>query len=165
MATRSVALNGLEKKITIVNGDIKEITSFFPKASFEVVTSNPPYMIDHHGLQNEDSEMAIARHEIKCSLEDVVVAAKNMLKPRGRFYMVHRPFRLAEIFYCMKNNGLEPKRMRLVHPYVDKEPNMVLIEAVRGGKPRLTIEKPLVVYEKSGVYTKEIYEIYGYEGA
>ena len=78
--------------------------------------------------------------------------------------MVHRPFRLAEIFYCMKNNGLEPKRMRLVHPYVDKEPNMVLIEAVRGGKPRLTIEKPLVVYEKSGVYTKEIYEIYGYEG-
>lgn len=165
MATRSVALNGLEKKITIVNGDIKEITSLFPKASFEVVTSNPPYMIDHHGLQNEDSEMAIARHEIKCSLEDVVVAAKNMLKPRGRFYMVHRPFRLAEIFYCMKNNGLEPKRMRLVHPYVDKEPNMVLIEAVRGGKPRLTIEKPLVVYEKSGVYTKEIYEIYGYEGA
>ena len=164
MATRSVALNGLEKKITIVNGDIKEITSLFPKASFEVVTSNPPYMIDHHGLQNEDSEMAIARHEIKCSLEDVVVAAKNMLKPRGRFYMVHRPFRLAEIFYCMKNNGLEPKRMRLVHPYVDKEPNMVLIEAVRGGKPRLTIEKPLVVYEKSGVYTKEIYEIYGYEG-
>ena len=164
MAMRSVALNGLEKKISIVNGDIKEITSFFPKASFEVVTSNPPYMIDHHGLKNEDSEMAIARHEIKCSLEDVVVAAKNMLKPRGRFYMVHRPFRLAEIFYCMKNNGLEPKRMRLVHPYVDKEPNMVLIEAVCGGKPRLTIEKPLVVYEKSGVYTKEIYEIYGYEG-
>lgn len=162
MAERSVKLNHLEDSISIVQGDLKEITSFFPKASFQVVTSNPPYMIDHHGLKNEDNEMAIARHELKCSLEDVIMAAKNMLSPRGRFYMVHRPFRLPEIFNCMKNNGLEPKRMRLVHPYIDKEPNMVLIEAVRGGKSRLTIEKPLIVYEKQGKYSQEIYEIYGY---
>lgn len=165
MAKRSVALNQLENSISIEQGDIKEIGSIFPKASFEVVTSNPPYMIDHHGLKNKDSEMAIARHEVKCSLEDVIVAAKMMLKPQGRFYMIHRPFRLPEIFCSMKNNGLEPKRMRLVHPYVDREPNMVLIEAIRGGKSRLTIEKPLIVYEEKGKYHAEIYDIYGYEEA
>lgn len=163
MAERSVKLNHLEDSISIVQGDIKKVTEIFPKASFQVVTCNPPYMIDHHGLKNADSEMAIARHEIKCSLEDVVLAAKNMLEPGGRFYMVHRPFRLAEIFYCLKNQGLEPKRMRMVHPYVDKEPNMVLIEAVRGGRSRLTVEKPLIVYQEKGKYHPEIYEIYGYK--
>lgn len=163
MAVRSVALNHLEDSISIVQGDVKEVAQLFKKASFQAVTSNPPYMIDHHGLKNEDSEMAIARHEIKCSLEDIIAAAKIMLIPQGRFYMVHRPFRLAEIFYCMKCNGLEPKRMRLVHPYVDKEPNMVLIEAVRGGKSRLTVEKPLIVYDAPGKYHPEIFDIYGYE--
>ena len=163
MAERSVKLNHLEDSISIVEGDIKEVTGLFKKASFQVVTSNPPYMIDHHGLQNMDSEMAIARHEIRCSLLDVITAAKNMLEPGGRFYMVHRPFRLAEIFYCLKQQGLEPKRMRMVHPYIDKEPNIVLIEAVRGGKPRLTVEKPLIIYKEKGKYHPEIYEIYGYK--
>ena len=76
--------------------------------------------------------------------------------------MVHRPFRLAEILIGMRQIGIEPKRMRLVHPYIDKEPNMVLIEGLRGGKSRLTVEKPLIVYKEPGVYTDEIYEIYGY---
>lgn len=162
MARRSVALNDLEDKITVVTGDIKEAKERFPKASFEVITSNPPYMIGQHGLVNPHSEKAIARHEILCTLEDVIGNAAALLVPGGHFYMVHRPFRLAEIMTTMVEYKLEPKRMRLVYPYVDKEPNMVLIEAVRGGKSRLEVEKPLIVYEKPGVYTSEIYDVYGY---
>ena len=162
MALRSVALNDLQDKISIVTGDIKEAKNLFPKASFQVITSNPPYMIGQHGLVNPHGEKAIARHEILCTLEDVVENAAALLVPGGHFYMVHRPFRLAEIMAVLTKYRLEPKRMQLVYPYIDKEPNMVLIEAVRGGKSRMQVEKPLIVYEKPGVYTKEIYEVYGY---
>lgn len=162
MAQRSVALNHLEEKIQIVEGDIKEADTIFPAASFDVITCNPPYMIDAHGLQNPDSPKAIARHEVCCTLEDVVRSAAKLLRPGGRFYMVHRPFRLVEIMNSMTNYRLEPKRMQMVHPYVDKEPNMVLIEGVRGGKSRIRVEKPLIVYERPGEYAQEIYDIYGY---
>lgn len=162
MALRSVQLNGLEDKISIVTGDIKEAKNLFPKASFQVVTSNPPYMIGQHGLVNPHSEKAIARHEVLCTLEDVIENAAALLVPGGHFYMVHRPFRLAEIMTTLIKYRLEPKRMQLVYPYIDKEPNMVLIEAARGGKSRLQVEKPLIVYEKPGVYTPEIYDVYGY---
>ena len=162
MARRSVALNGLEQKIEIVTGDIKEADRLFRAASFDVVTCNPPYMIGQHGLQNPDAPKAIARHEVLCTLEDVVAAAARVLRPGGHFYMVHRPFRLAEIITRMTACGLEPKRMQLVYPYVDKEPNMVLMEGVRGGKPRMTVEKPLIVYRAPGEYMPEIYDIYGY---
>ena len=162
MARRSVALNDLEAKIEIVTGDIKQAVELFGKSTMDVVTSNPPYMIGQHGLKNPDSEKAIARHEVLCTLEDVVKAAAALLKPGGNFFMVHRPFRLAEIMTCLSNYKLEPKRMRLVYPFVDKEPNMVLIEANRGGRSRLTVEKPLIVYKEQGVYTDEIYEVYGY---
>lgn len=162
MALRSVQLNGLEEKISIVTGDIKEAKNLFPKASFQVITSNPPYMIGQHGLVNPHSEKAIARHEVLCTLEDVIGNAAALLVPGGHFYMVHRPFRLAEIMTTLVKYRLEPKRMQLVYPYIDKEPNMVLIEAARGGKSRLQVEKPLIVYEKPGVYTQEIYDVYGY---
>ena len=162
MALRSVQLNGLEEKISIVTGDIKEAKNLFPKASFQVITSNPPYMIGQHGLVNPHSEKAIARHEVLCTLEDVIENASALLVPGGHFYMVHRPFRLAEIMTTLVRYRLEPKRMQLVYPYIDKEPNMVLIEATRGGKSRLLVEKPLIVYEKPGVYTAEIYDVYGY---
>jgi len=162
MALRSVQLNGLEDKISIVTGDIKEAKNLFPKASFQVITSNPPYMIGQHGLVNPHSEKAIARHEVLCTLEDVIENAAALLVPGGHFYMVHRPFRLAEIMTTLVKYRLEPKRMQLVYPYIDKEPNMVLIEAARGGKSRLQVEKPLIVYEKPGVYTPEIYDVYGY---
>ena len=145
-----------------MTGDIKEATKIFGKAVFDVVTTNPPYMNDSHGLKNPDMPKAIARHEVLCSLEDVVREASGVLKPNGRFYMVHRPFRLAEIFEQLKKYKLEPKAMRLVHPYADKEPNMVLIECLKGGKPMIKIAPPLIVYEKSGVYTQEIYDIYGF---
>ena len=160
MAGRSVCYNRLEDKVKIVTGDIKEATSIFGAASFDVITSNPPYLTQSHGLTNDTSHKAVARHELKCTLEDVIYNAARLLKPGGHFYMVHRPFRLAEIIGCMTAHRLEPKRMRLVYPFVDKEPNMVLIEGVRGGNPRITVEKPLIVYESENVYTDEVRRLY-----
>ncbi len=162
MARRSVALNGLSERISVVTGDIKEASGIFGKAVFDVVTCNPPYMNDNHGLKNPELPKAIARHEVLCSLEDVVREAAAVLKPNGRFYMVHRPFRLAEIFEVCKKYKLEPKAMQLVHPFADKEPNMVLLECLKGGKPMIKIAPPLVVYKEPGVYTDVIYEVYGY---
>ena len=160
MARRSVALNGLEEKINITWGDIKEADQYYKNSSFDVITCNPPYMIGAHGLVSKNSPKAIARHEILCTLEDVISKGAKLLKVNGSFYMVHRPFRLAEIIYTFIKYGLEPKKMRLVYPYADKEPNMVLIQAVKGGKSRMEVEKPLIVYKAPGIYTDEIYEIY-----
>ena len=161
MARRSVAVNKLDKKIAIVEGDIKEASTIFGVDSFDVITTNPPYMIGRHGLSNPDSAKAVARHEVLCTLDDILRESARILRPRGRFYMVHRPFRLAEICSKMCAAGIEPKRMRLVYPYVDKEPNMVLIEGMRGAKPRMTVEPPLIVYEKEGEYTGELLRLYG----
>ena len=160
MANRSVMLNNIEEKVSIVKGDINDALSLFERESFNVITSNPPYMIDSAGIDNENDEKTIARHEVKCTLEDVIREGSRLLKVNGRFYMVHRPFRLVEIFETFRKYHLEPKTMRMVHPFIDKEPNMVLIEAMKGAKPRLKVEKPLIVYEKPSEYTKEIYEIY-----
>ena len=162
MARRSVLYNHLEDRVSIVEGDIKEAGQLFDLASFDVITSNPPYMTGSHGIVNPELPKAIARHEILCSFEDVAREAAKVLRPGGRFYLVHRPVRLAEIITTLVKYKLEPKRMQLVFPYVDREPNMVLIEAVRGGNPRMTVEKPLIVYDEPGVYNKEIYDIYGY---
>ena len=161
MASRSVKYNGIEDNVSIVQGDIKEAAGIFGAASFHVVTCNPPYMIGQHGLQNPNMPKAIARHEVLCTLEDVVRSASLLLKERGRFYMVHRPFRLAEIMNVLVKYRLEPKRMQLVHPFIDKEPNMVLIEAMKGGNSRITVERPLIVYKEPGVYTEDILELYG----
>ena len=161
MARRSVLYNDLQERIDIIEGDIKEASKIFGKASMEVVTSNPPYMTNHHGLKNPNDAKAIARHELLCSLDDVIRESAAVLKPRGRAYFVHRPSRLVEIFEAMRKYRLEPKRMRLVYPYVDKEPNMVLVEGVRGGGAQLTVEPPLIVYDAPGEYSEEILEIYG----
>ena len=162
MASRSVAINHLEEKIEIVNGDIKEASRIFGAASFDVVTTNPPYMNDAHGLKNPTEVKAISRHEVLCTLEDVVREGSKVLKSGGRMYMVHRPHRLIEIITVMKQYKLEPKRMCMVHPFKDKEANMVLIEAVKGGGSWLKMEAPIIVYKEPGVYTDEIYDIYGY---
>ena len=160
MADRSVKYNCLEDRIQIVEGDIKEAAGIFGAASFDVVTCNPPYMIGQHGLTNPHMPKAIARREILCTFDDVANQAARVLKDRGRFYLVHRPFRLVELMAALTKYKLEPKRMQLVYPYIDKEPNMVLIEACKGGNSRIQIERPLVVYEKPGVYTKDILELY-----
>lgn len=162
MADRSVKLNDLQEKIRIVQGDIKEASGIFGASAFDAITCNPPYMIGEHGLQNPDAPKAIARHEVLCTFEDVARETARMLKPGGKFFLVHRPFRLAEIMETLMRYQLEPKRMQLVYPYVDKEPNMVLLEAAKGGRSRMTVEKPLIVYREPGVYMPEIYEIYGY---
>lgn len=162
MARRSVALNGLQEKINIVTGDIKEASKIFGGATFNVVTTNPPYMNENHGLKNPDLPKAIARHEVLCNLEDVIRESSKVLVPSGRFYMVHRPHRLIEIICMMRKYKIEPKRIKMVHPFIDKEANMVLIEGSRGGKAMVKVESPLVVYKEPGVYTEEIYEIYGY---
>ena len=162
MAARSVALNHLEEKIAIVNGDIKEASRIFGAASFDVVTTNPPYMNDSHGLKNPTEVKAISRHEVLCTLDDVVREGSKVLKSGGRMYMVHRPHRLIEIITAMKQYKLEPKRMKMVHPFQDKEANMVLIEAVKGGGSWLKMEAPIIVYKEPGVYTDEIWKIYGY---
>lgn len=160
MARRSIALNGLEDKIAIVTGDLKEAAFLLGKGVFDVVTCNPPYMIGEHGLTGGNRQKTIARHEVLCTFEDVAREAATVLKPGGTFYLVHRPFRLVELFRTLTFHGLEPKRMKLVHPFVEKEPNMVLIEAKKGGNSRITIESPLIVYKEPGVYTDEIYDIY-----
>ena len=118
-------------------------------------------MIGNHGLTGDNTAKTIARHETLCTLEDVISQAAKVLTSKGRFYMVHRPFRLAEIMSTMVRCGIEPKRMRLVHPFADKEPNLVLIEGMRGGNSRIQVEKPLIVYDRPGVYTEEVLEIYG----
>ena len=161
MARRSVLHNGLEERIDIVTGDIKEASKLFGAASYEVITTNPPYMIGEHGLKNSNEALYIARHEALCTLDDILRESARILKPKGRFYMVHRPFRLPEILAKMSAYRIEPKRMRLVYPYLDKEPNMVLIEGLRDGNPRMKVEPPLIVYEKDGSYTKELLESYG----
>lgn len=162
MARRSVLWNALQDKIQIYEGDVKTASAQFGKCVYDVVTVNPPYMNDNHGIKNPDLPMAIARHEVLCSLEDVIRESHHLLRPKGRFYMVHRPFRLAEILSMMREYHLEPKRLQLVHPYIDKEPNMVLIEGVRDGNPMIKIAPPLIVYEESGKYTPEILELYGF---
>lgn len=160
MATRSVKYNGLENDIDIIKGDIKEASSIFKGASFDVVTTNPPYMNDNHGLKNPDMVKAIARHEVLCTLEDVVRESAKLLPYNGRLYMVHRPHRLVEIFEVMRKYKIEPKRMRLVYPFADKEANMVLIEAIKGAKSMLKVEEPLVVYKEKGIYTDEVRDLY-----
>ncbi len=162
MADRSVRINGIGERVRIVQGDIKEADSIFPLSSFDMITCNPPYMIGQHGITNPESPKAIARHEIACTFEDVARVTEKLLKPNGHFFLVHRPFRLSEIICTLTRYRLEPKRLRLVYPFIDREPNMVLIEAVRGGKPRMTVEKPLIIFKEKGVYTDEIAEEYGF---
>ncbi len=150
MARRSVAHNHLEDRIDIVTGDIKEAAELFKPAFFDVITTNPPYMLVDHGMRNPDDAKAIARHEVLCSLDDILRESMRLMQDKSRFYMIHRPFRLTEIMIKMHQYKIEPKRIRFVYPYIDKEPAMVLIEGVRGAKPRVTVEPPLIIYDRNG---------------
>ena len=150
MARRSVRHNQLEEQIDIVTGDIKEASQIFGHGSMDVITTNPPYMIGGHGLANPESAKAIARHEVLCTLDDILRESMRLLQDKGRFYMIHRPFRLTEILIKMSQYKIEPKRIQFVHPYIDKEPTMVLVEGMRGAKPRVKIEPPLIMYSRDG---------------
>ena len=161
MASRSVKLNGLMDRVSVRCGDVREASALFGQKSFHVVTCNPPYMAKGEGLQNPGDALCIARHEILCSLEDVLREAGRVLVDGGRFYMVHRPRRLAEVMDAMRAFHLEPKSLRMVYPFADREANLFLIEGRKGGKPFMAVKPPLIVYEKPGKYTGEIFRIYG----
>ena len=164
MAKRSSKLNNLEDKFEIINENIINLDKIYENNSFDAIVTNPPYKKENTGILNDEKKKLISRHEILAKLEDFIKISNKLLKDKGEFYMVHRPFRLAEILTAMCEAKLEPKRMRLVYPYVDKEPNMVLIEGIRGAKSRMTVDPPLIVYEKDGSYTREILEYYGMTG-
>ena len=160
MAKRSVMLNDLQDKIDIIEGDIKKAAEIFKPSSFDVITTNPPYINFEGGLKNSYDPKTIARHEVLCSLDDVASAAQRLLKFGGKFFMVHRPHRLTDIMCVLREHKLEPKRIRFVQPYADREPNMVLVEAVRSGKPMIKVMPTLVIYNSDGTYTQETLDIY-----
>ncbi len=160
MAKRSVAYNGLDARVKILHHDLKELKKEHTDGKFHVVTSNPPYMNTGGGLINPYAGKAIARHEILCTLDDVVAAAARMLLPNGRFYMVHRPQRLVDIFETCRKYHLEPKTLRMVHPFSNEEATMVLIECISHRNPQLKVLPPLVIYESQNQYTAELNEIH-----
>lgn len=160
MSRRSVIYNHLEDSIKIRNEDIRESYKGYGNRPFDVVTTNPPYMIPDKGLVNPNSAKALSRHELTIELEDIVRISSHLLKTKGRFYMIHRPSRLVEIMTVMRKYKLEIKRLRMVHPFIDKEANMVLIEAIHEGGAFMKVESPLIVYKEKGVYTEEVMDIY-----
>lgn len=163
MARRSVELNQLGQTIEILNIDLKRAEEVLGNNKFDVVVSNPPYMNDDTGLKNKSDNKTISRHEVKCTLRDVVSSANRLLTHNGRFFLVHRPNRLVDILVLLREYKLEPKNIRFVHPKAGKSPNLVLIKAIKAAKPDLKFEDPLYVYNEDGTYTKEILDIYGIE--
>ncbi len=160
MAKRSVALNGLEDKLEVLHMDLKDLGDKFGRSSIDTIYTNPPYMKSGGALLNGDENFSISRHELKASLEDIVRVASDLLKPNGRFYMVHRPNRMVDIIYYMRKYRLEPKYIRLVQPRRDKSPNLLLIEGVKHAKEELKFYDPLIIYEDNGDYTQELRELY-----
>lgn len=160
MAKRSIELNNMQDKFTIINDDLKEMNKYFNNSYFDVIVSNPPYKQDNTGLKNDSEEKIISRHEVKCDLEDVIMCASKMLKDKGSFHMVHRPERLKDILCTLNKYKLEPKEIRFVHPKANKKPNLILIKSVKNSRPFLNIQEPLYVYGEDGSYTQEILEIY-----
>lgn len=161
MATRSIKLNSLEDRINICNKDLKDLDYLKTLGRFDVLTVNPPYKLNKAGIVNPSDKLAIARHEVMCTLEDVIKASRMLLKDNGRMYMIHRPERLADIMVIMRKYKIEPKRVRMIHPNTKKAPNIVLIEGQRDGGSFLKWEAPLYVYNDEGGYSDEINRIYG----
>jgi FkbM family methyltransferase len=163
MAKRSVLLNNLQNKIEIVNMDIKDVPKAFGKSTFDVVITNPPYKAKNSSIINPDDAKAVSRHEILCTLDDVISSSSYILKQSGRLFMVHRPERLCDIICCLRKYKIEPKRIRFVHPSPYKKPNLLLIEGLKGGRSFLKVEEPLYVYNENNEYSLEIRKIYGTE--
>lgn len=161
MAARSVALNDLKGVIDIIQGDLKEAPTILGTGAFDVVTVNPPYRPLGVGEINLQDAHAIARHEICCTLEDVVQVGARLLKYHGRFYMVHRPDRLVDALYLLRQARLEPKKLKLIYPKAGRKPNMFLVEAMFGGRPGLEVLEPFFIYDQEGIHSKELLQIYG----
>jgi tRNA1(Val) A37 N6-methylase TrmN6 len=160
MACRNILLNGLEKRIRIFHGDVREAVTLFGYGQYDLITCNPPYLPAASGEVNERDHFAIARHELLLNLEDVIRVSSQLLKNGGKLALVHRATRLIDIVTLMRQYKIEPKKMRFVHPRRHAEPNMVLIEGMRNGRPELRIQPPLIVYEQGEEYCEELHQIY-----
>lgn len=160
MAGRSIMLNNLLHRVKVIHGDIKRAEEYFDAGSFDVVVTNPPYVKRDSGIKNEEAGLSLARHEIACTLEDVIKMSSKLLRVHGQLAMVHRPERLVDIIYLLRNYNIEPKYLRFVHPSPYKKANLVLIKAVRGGRVQLNMMEPLYVYDEKGNYSDEINRIY-----
>ncbi|HPU95281.1 MAG TPA: hypothetical protein PK488_00250, partial [Bacillota bacterium] len=160
MASRSVKLNGLEGHIRILGGDLKDAAALLGKASFTLAISNPPYIKHGGGLEGDSGARALARHEIGCTFDDVAKAASELLVPAGRFALVHRPDRLADIICSLRSWGLEPKNMRMVHTRASEPPVLVLVTSVKGASAGLKIGPSLLIYGEDGKYSEETNDIY-----
>ncbi len=160
MANKSIMLNNLENKFEIINENILNLNKIYEKNSFDVVVTNPPYKKINTGIINDKAKKVISRHEIKATLEDFIDISRYLLKDKGKFFMVHRPDRLVDILSKMRENKLEPKRIRFVCSQIEKEPKLVLIEGIKNANQFLKVEKNLYVYKQNGEYTDEILEIY-----
>lgn len=160
IAKLNAEMCGMASNIRITCGDLRECRDFFDSGDYDVVVSNPPYFAEGRGKAADTEELATARDERSCSIADVCAAASYLTRWGGKFALCHRPERLSEVFAALCSNGFEPKRMRFVQHRVDAAPNIVLIEARRGGKPGLTIEAPLIMTKSDGSDSDEIIRIY-----
>ena len=163
MATRSVELNNLENKIKIINDNILNIEKYFEPEYFDYIVTNPPYQKKDSGLKSENEKQLISRHEVLCSLEDIILKSFKMLKDNGVIYMIHRPERLVDILYLMRENRLEPKEIRFVHSKAGEKPSLVLIKGVKYSGKFLKVLEPLIIYKDDGEYTDELLKIYNKE--
>lgn len=161
LALRNVKFNKLEEKLEILNENIKNSENIFGKSSVDYITCNPPYKEAGSGLKNTEDIVTIARHEILCSLEDIIISAEKILKPGGKIALIHRPERLIDLIWLMRQNKIEPKRLRFVHPFPEKTATMILIEGTKHGGKKLFLEPPLYIYDENKNYTEEINRIYG----
>ncbi len=160
MAERSVIMNELQDQIHIIHGDLKHVHEKFGHGYFDLVTVNPPYLPVLNGVQNTNEHFAAARHEIHCSLEEVIAACAKLVRAGGKAAMVHRPARLVDIMTLMRQYRLEPKRIRFVHPRVNEEANMVLIEAIKDGKPEVRMLPPAIAFKNKNEYSDELMQMF-----
>lgn len=161
MAKRSVEGNSLTDRIEILETDLKTCTETLGTGCCDVVVSNPPYTKVGSGLVNPASSKAIARHEIMCSLRDIVMTAAALLKNHGEFFMVHRPDRLCDIMTEMRHAKIEPKLLRMVCPRLGQAPSLILVSGMKNGNPGMKHLPPLYIYDASGDYSEEARIIYG----
>lgn len=160
MANRSVIMNNQQDKIEVINEDLNKLDSVLKKASVDAITVNPPYKKCGCGVINDIDAKTISRHEVMCTLEDVIKMSEYLLKPSGSIYMIHQTERLVDVLAVMRKEKLEPKRIKFIHPSAGKAPNLFMVEGVKHGKAFLKVEEPIYVYDEKGNYTKTINDIY-----
>lgn len=160
LAERNVKLNNVGDRVSILNKDLKNATEFLEKSSFDLITCNPPYKKESTGVTNPNDSKAIARHEIKCTLEDIIEVSSKLLKGGGRLCLINRPERFLDMISLMRKYKIEPKRARFVHSRIDKHPSMVMTEGARNGGEDFRVMEPLIIYDENGHYTSQIKNIY-----